>query len=235
MATNNAVNTSLSGQTGTGSFVGSASPTLTGTPVLPTPFTLGATSVTSTGTQLNYLNALTGVTGSGNLTGATSPTLITPILGAATATSLTFNPTTGGIVGTTTNNNADAGKVGEVISSSVLFASAVSLSNNTAANVTSISLTAGDWDVWGNVFITASGASTVYEVWSSNTSATAPDVSLLNAFVTAAGIGLGDLGMNIPYRRVSLSGTTTVYLSCLVAFSTGACTACGNIFARRAR
>ena len=59
MTTINAVNTTLSGQTGTGSFVGSASPTFTGTPVLPTPFTLGATSVTSTGTQLNLLNAST--------------------------------------------------------------------------------------------------------------------------------------------------------------------------------
>lgn len=59
MATNNAVNTTLSSQTGTGSFVGSASPTFTGTVTVPTPFTLGATSVTSTGTQLNLLNGLT--------------------------------------------------------------------------------------------------------------------------------------------------------------------------------
>lgn len=61
MATQNQINTILKGQTGTGTFVGSVSPTLTGTPVLPTPFTLGATSVTSTGTQLNYLSGLTAV------------------------------------------------------------------------------------------------------------------------------------------------------------------------------
>ena len=36
MATNNSVNTSLSGQTGTGTFVGSTSPTLV-TPALGTP------------------------------------------------------------------------------------------------------------------------------------------------------------------------------------------------------
>lgn len=42
MATNNEVNVSLSGQTGTGTFVGSASPTLTGTPLLGgTPYALG--------------------------------------------------------------------------------------------------------------------------------------------------------------------------------------------------
>lgn len=78
-----------------------ASPTFTGTVTIPTPFTLGATSVTSTGTQLNYLNAATGTTGttSTNLVYSTSPTLVMPVLGVATATSinkLTFTqPATG--------------------------------------------------------------------------------------------------------------------------------------------
>lgn len=42
MATNNQVNVGLSGATGTGSFVGSASPTLTGTPLIgASPYTVG--------------------------------------------------------------------------------------------------------------------------------------------------------------------------------------------------
>lgn len=74
--------------------------TFAGTVVMPTPFTLGATSVTTTGTQLNYLNAATGTTGttSTNLVFSTSPTLVTPVLGAATATSingLTITSSTG--------------------------------------------------------------------------------------------------------------------------------------------
>lgn len=66
------------------------SPTFTGTVTIPTPFTLGATSVTATGTQINYLSSATGTTGttSTNLVFSTSPTLVTPILGAATATSI---------------------------------------------------------------------------------------------------------------------------------------------------
>jgi len=36
-----------------------ASPTFTGTPVLPTPFTLGATSVTATGVELNHVAGVT--------------------------------------------------------------------------------------------------------------------------------------------------------------------------------
>lgn len=39
-------------------------------------------------------NSLTGSTGSGSFVGATSPTLVTPVLGAATATSINFGQTT---------------------------------------------------------------------------------------------------------------------------------------------
>jgi len=62
------------------------SPTLTGTVTIPTPFTLGAVSVTSTGTQLNYLNTATGTTGTNttNLVYSTSPVFTTPNIGVAT-------------------------------------------------------------------------------------------------------------------------------------------------------
>ena len=59
----------------------------------PTPFTLGAVSVTTTGTQLNYLSSSTGTTGTGNVVFSTSPVLVTPTLGVATATSLALSAT----------------------------------------------------------------------------------------------------------------------------------------------
>lgn len=70
-----------------------ASPTFTGTVTIPTPFTVSAVSVTTTGTQLNYLAAATGTTGttSTNVVFSTSPTLVTPVLGAATGTSLSVS------------------------------------------------------------------------------------------------------------------------------------------------
>lgn len=81
-----------------------ASPTFTGTVTIPTPFTLGAVSVTTTGTQLNYLNAATGTTGttSTNLVYSTSPALTTPNIGTFTAASGTMS-------GTMTNYNGLAG------------------------------------------------------------------------------------------------------------------------------
>ena len=70
------------------SFAGAS--TFTDTVTFPTPFTLGATSVTTTGTNLNYLTSATGTTGttSTNIVFSTSPTLVTPILGVASATSV---------------------------------------------------------------------------------------------------------------------------------------------------
>ena len=52
-------------------------------------FFLGATSVTSTGVQLNYLNIATGVTGTGTVVYSNSPALVTPALGTPTALVLT--------------------------------------------------------------------------------------------------------------------------------------------------
>lgn len=97
--------TSIASQTGTGTtFAMSASPTFTGTVTVPTPFKVGAISVTSTGTQLNYLNAATGTTGttSTNIVFSTSPVLVTPNLGtpsAAILTSATGLPISTGLTG----------------------------------------------------------------------------------------------------------------------------------------
>jgi len=96
------------GTLGTNAFTSTAyaslaSPTFTGTVTIPTPFTLGAVSVTSTGTQLNYMNAATGTTGTTNtnLVFSGSPTLVTP--------TLTTPVINGAITGTTVFPAANGG------------------------------------------------------------------------------------------------------------------------------
>lgn len=159
-----------------------------------------------------------------------------PSTGRLTLTSIGFNPTTGGIAGTTTNDDATAGYVGEIISSTILSGSAVSFVTNTAKDVTSISLTAGDWDVFGNIFFIVGTSSTAQAAWCSLTSATTPNAALRNAItMSAATIAPPGNGLNTPYLRVSVNTTTTVYLSGLIVFGAGACTGCGGIFARRVR
>lgn len=79
-----------------------ASPTFTGTVTMPSPFTLGSTSVTTTGTQLNYLNTATGISGTGNVVLNLDATLggVTKFLGTAstTLTDITGALRTGSIV-----------------------------------------------------------------------------------------------------------------------------------------
>lgn len=138
--------------------------------------------------------------------------------------------------GTTTNNDAAAGKVGEIVSSFVASGSAVSLTTATAANVTSISLTAGDWDVDGNVNFIQTAATITVKVGSiSTTSATnSTDGSEVysGALLT---VGTANDGLTLPRKRISISGTTTVYLVTSATFSAGTVTAFGGITARRVR
>ena len=167
---------------------------------------------------------------------ATNMVLTTPTLGAATATSITFSPTTGGIVGTTTNNNADAGIVGEFISSNIAVASSVNIANNTATNLTSISLTAGDWIVGGNVRIVNTGQNlTRHIVWTSITSATTPNVSNAMEFDGNTATYLTGGGV-APLLKVSITGgAISVYASAFTTFGAGTASMCGNIWARRLR
>lgn len=140
------------------------------------------------------------------------------------------------VAGTATNNDASSGNIGEIISSVIAFASATSLTTATAKDVTSISLTAGDWDVWANVFFNNTGTFTQASGWTSTTSATLPDLSLLNTIGAAGvGVGLSQTGFSVPTLRYSLASTTTIYLSAQASFASGAVTACGGIYARRRR
>jgi hypothetical protein len=140
------------------------------------------------------------------------------------------------ILGTGTNDSASAGYVGEYVSSNIPNASATSLSNGTAKNVTSISLTAGDWDIFGNIFFSGIGITNPsYYAWTSITSATLPDNSLLSYSSTVIAVTAIAAGLTCPFLRVSIASTTTVYLSAQANFSAGTATACGSIFARRRR
>lgn len=171
---------------------------------------------------------LSGTTGTGNFVGSTSPTLVTPNIGVATATTLAFSPTTNGIIGTTTNDSAATGKVGEFVTSNVAAASAVTVTTGQANDMTTISLHAGDWDVWGNILVRGTTV-TNCSFWISTTSATIPDLSLVNNLAPVSGATA--IGMSAPNIRLSLSTTTTVYISCAPS-GTGTLTACGTLSAR---
>lgn len=145
----------------------------------------------------------------------------------------------GQMPGVATNSNASAGNVGEFVSSTVLTGSAVSLTTSTAANVTSISLTAGDWLVYGNVAFNSGGttSSTVNVGWISTTSATLPTVPNNGAYGGRNGPAVvGDFSTYpVGQTRLSLSATTTVYLSAFSTFTVSTNAVYGFIGARRVR
>jgi hypothetical protein len=143
--------------------------------------------------------------------------------------------------GTTTNDNASAGNVGEYIfSTQVGGGSAIVLSSGVAANITSISLTAGDWDVSANMRFSGGATTTVNAVIGSisATTNTLDETDMRSANQIYAG-GTPFLYTNITNpigpARFSLAGTTTVYLVGYCVFAVAACDGWGTIRARRVR
>jgi hypothetical protein len=144
------------------------------------------------------------------------------------------NPAGIQIQATSTNDSAPAGYYGEYIESQVAQPG-VTLSANTATNVTSIALTAGDWIVNGVVYYTAAGG-TVEQYFvqgAGNVSATLP-VFPYYGQLTVSATGQ-PYCLPIPERRFLLSAPATIYLIVQAGFTTSTLQASGNIHARRIR
>jgi hypothetical protein len=147
-------------------------------------------------------------------------------------------------LGTSTNDNATAGYVGEYIESRISSASPVALTNNTVVNVTTLSLTAGDWQVQGNLGFLGTGTTANLVVGyagggTSLTSVTLPanDYGMNWIGTNTAGTWNFNPNYSIPAQRVTLTATTTIYLVAKAGFS-GASTglsAYGGFSARRMR
>lgn len=158
--------------------------------------------------------------------------------GLTTAATLTpIAITSAAVSGTNTNNNAAAGIIGEFVSSTVAVGSAVGLTTATTANVTSISLTGGDWYVTGVVDYhpAATTSITAFSQGSSSTSATLGSQDTYSKKVQAALIPNTDFSEVIPETRISISATTTIYLVANATFTASTLSAYGTISARRAR
>jgi len=156
-----------------------------------------------------------------------------------TVPSIAFS-TTSGVIGTTTNDDAASGSVGEYIYSEV-FGSPVSLTTNTVTDLTSITLSAGDWDVCGNVYFSPVNSTVVESVaaWVSSTSATMPNGVAISrqdygtpGSTSAVGV---PMGLPIATRRYSLATSTIIYISGISVFTISTMSIIGFISARRVR
>jgi hypothetical protein len=181
------------------------------------------TAATGNVFQINGVG-VTANTGTGAVVRAASPQITTP-----------------DIIGTAAVGNANAGSVGEFIQSIIASGSAVSLTSGTGVNLTSISLTAGDWDVWA-IFMRISAATTNVTQLLSSLSLVSGTISLLGDRSSAttyqsSGIvpGAAHMGSSMIQTRFNVSSTTTVYAVIQDSFSVSTLTGWGSLQARRVR
>jgi len=186
-------------------------------------------------------NFNTGVT-LGNTTvflGNTTTSLGNVTLTGANLTATTLN-TTGNttIFGTTTNNSATAGYVGEYVES-VVGPINYPTSGGTPGNITTISLTAGDWDVTFFAYLSSNGATVTTNIimvslYSGATQTDRVYGSNWTYVSNPTAASSENFGV-IPAYRVSLSATSTVYGKIAASYSIATPYTYCRLSARRVR
>lgn len=188
----------------------------------------GAVSAASLNVTGDVLAATGKVTASAaNFTGIVSAAALKPT-------------STSGVIGTTTNDNAAAGSVGEYISSTVLAGAQIDLTNNATSNVTFVALTPGDWDVNGNVAYQGDGASqgTNFNAAINTTSASLPTRPGAGGYNQLFGPTVGSgapLILPVGPMRISTATSVNAYLVVNCGFTIASAHAYGFIGARRVR
>jgi hypothetical protein len=142
------------------------------------------------------------------------------------------------IPGSTANNNATAGNLGEYVAATVSSGSAVSLTTATPTNVTSINLSAGDWTVYGQaIYGLFANTNITVEVGSLSATSSTMDSTPGRQYVvrSAAFVPAGDLTAPPLSSRFVSSVATTVNLVAQLNFTASAASAYGTVWARRPR
>lgn len=228
-----ATQTSLPNFSGAGGAAGGYIKAKIYSPLSSYTYTVGASGVGGTA-------GTTGIAGSAGGSGIIIVTTYYNNGAIGTATTVTGSVPSSQVLGTTAGGNAPTGFIGEYISSNP--GSAVTPGASTAqVTVTSISLTAGDWDVNGNVFLTTGGTTAATNFLGS--------ISLSPTSLDSTASGgifqnFSTLSTSVSYiaptgtRRISISATTTVYLVASMSYTVlgGATWGTGSIIqARRVR
>jgi len=140
------------------------------------------------------------------------------------------------VVGTTTNDSAAAGYIGEYVEA-LVTALTNSPSSGTFGDATSISLTAGDWDVVGFIYEESGTAPTQLRAGISTTSGNSSTglTESVNYSFLGASAEANSRTTNVPSYRMSLNSTTTVYLKILSVYGGGTPQYKCRLSARRVR
>ncbi|WPH66302.1 tail fiber protein [Klebsiella phage SAA231] len=168
-------------------------------------------------------------------TGANSAGAARTSLGAAASGSngdiTALTGLSSGITGVTTGAAPSAGIVGEVLSA--VTASAITLTSGSLANLVSLSLPAGEYELESAAQLINAGNVTAFSFGVSTASATLPS-NWYDVYSITTTLASGTSSRQGMSRRIRLSATTTVYLVVQATF-TSTCTALGYIRAMRVR
>lgn len=154
--------------------------------------------------------------------------VISASVGVITTDSLTANSGTA----------AAAGKIGEIITSSVAVATTTGVAaTGVYGNVTSITLTTGDWQLTGVAGFQENGATLTTSLSAGLSTTTdgsslgALDTGIFNALISST----SDLIATVPTLNVILAAPTTYYLNTRFFYTSGTPKHYGKLEARRMR
>lgn len=211
------------------------------------PTAVAVSNCVGTSSALNYTGgsgfscngSINALTVSGSAVGTSGGTI--PLLsgantwsGAQTFSALVTPSSTIGIKGTSGNDNAQAGSVGEYPAPTNL--SGVAMTSGTTANVSSISLTGGDYDIECTGNFVPAGSTTFgnIQIGVSTTSATQPGLGAYQLIQAPLTTGLRQT-IASPVARISLASTTTVYCVATTVFGVSTMSVDGFMRIRRTR
>lgn len=139
--------------------------------------------------------------------------------------------------GTTAADSAATGYIGEYVEA-VQLTETNFAATDTYGDLTSISLTAGDWGISLTAYAAANGATVTGMTFAIGTASGNSGTGVVIGRNAYRGVGpnsLTDQTGCVPNFRVSISGTTTYYLKYLASYSVATPKAAGRISARRIR
>lgn len=158
---------------------------------------------------------------------------------ALTGGSVSFGTSGQGITGSTTNDSANAGVVGEFIQTRTTSFTNVPGSSGNWSDLGSVALTAGDWDVscMVNASLNSSVMTSMDVGISTTTGNSATGLQEGDNWAESAALPVGSVHQSVavPAYRMSLSGNTTVYLKGKFGYSVATPQYVSRISARRMR
>jgi hypothetical protein len=138
------------------------------------------------------------------------------------------------MLGVTDGSDAAVGQVGEY--RTVIAANAGITSNSILALVT-LPLTAGDWDIWGNVNWTPTAGLNYAVGGISNASGTIPGQGSpgQSSIAFTSTILASNTSLPVTMTRILSAAAFTAYLNVVCTFASGTCQVAGSLSARRRR